>query len=158
MPRGTHDTWPVHFLHVGKTGGTAIKHAIERAGRSTARGGGGPWAVHLHRHGVTLRDVPDGEKFFFFVRDPVSRFVSAFYSRQRQGRPRYKGQWSRRERVAFECFLTPDQLASALDSTNEAERASARAAMTGISHVRDSYWKWFESEDYFLSRLTICSS
>ena len=26
-------------------------------------------------------------------------------------------------------------------------------AMRNIAHVRDSYWKWFESEEYFLSRL-----
>ena len=25
--------------------------------------------------------------------------------------------------------------------------------MRSIPHVRDGYWKWFESEDYFLSRL-----
>ena len=25
--------------------------------------------------------------------------------------------------------------------------------MRSVPHVRDSYWKWFESEEYFLSRL-----
>ncbi len=25
--------------------------------------------------------------------------------------------------------------------------------MRTVAHVRDSYWKWFEREDYFLSRL-----
>ena len=25
--------------------------------------------------------------------------------------------------------------------------------MKSIEHVRDSYWKWFESEEYFLSRM-----
>ena len=25
--------------------------------------------------------------------------------------------------------------------------------MKSIEHVRDSYWKWFESEEYFLSRI-----
>lgn len=152
-PPGASDIRPVHFLHVGKTGGTAIKYAIERAGQSAAQGAARPWTVHLHRHGVTLRDVPEGEKFFFFVRDPLSRFVSGFYSRQRKGRPRYPGQWSRQEREAFDRFPTPDRLASALSSANEEERASAKAAMTDISHVRDSYWRWFENEDYFLSRL-----
>lgn len=145
---------PVHFLHIGKTGGTAIKHAIGRA-QETDSGDRArlAYVVHLHRHAVGLRDVPVGEKFFFFVRDPVSRFVSGFHSRQRQGRPRYSGRWSEQERDAFERFGTPDRLAAALSSVNDAERALAQAAMTSIPHVRDSYWKWFGSEEYFMTRL-----
>ena len=145
---------PVHFLHVGKTGGTAIKHAIGSAQASSSGDGAGlPYIVHLHRHAVTLRDVPAGERFFFFVRDPVGRFISGFYSRQRKGRPRYSGWWSEQEREAYGRFGTPDQLASALSSANDEVRASAESAMRSIPHVGDGYWKWFESEDYFLSRL-----
>ena len=151
--RASHDAGPVHFLHVGKTGGTAFKHAMERTMQSShAQEGEPPCTVHLHRHDVRLRDIPEGERFFFFVRDPVGRFVSGFYSRQRRGRPRYCGRWSREERYAFERFPTPDRLACALSSTNGEERISAETAMRSIPHVRDSYWKWFESEDYFLSR------
>lgn len=156
LSRGAHDAVPVpvHFLHVRKTGGTAIKHAIGTAQESGAGDGTGlPCVVHLHRHAVRLRDVPAGEKFFFFVRDPVGRFVSGFYSRKRKGRPRYFRQWSERERDAFERFATPDRLACALTSVNDDERAAAESAMRSIPHVRDGYWKWFESEDYFLSRL-----
>ena len=97
LPRATRDAEPVpvHFLHVGKIGGTAIKHAI---GGAQAPDSGErarlAYVVHLHRHAVGLRDVPVGEKFFFFVRDPVSRFVSGFHSRQRRGAPRYSGRWS----------------------------------------------------------------
>ena len=87
------------------------------------------------------------------MRDPVSRFVSGFHSRQRQGRPRYSGRWSEQERDAFGRFGTSDRLAAALSSVNDEERASAQAAMTSIPHVRDSYWKWFESEEYFMTRL-----
>ena len=154
--RGTHDRQPVpvHFLHIGKTGGTALKHAIGRAQEpSSADKARLPYVVHLHRHAVRLRDVPVGEKFFFFVRDPVSRFVSGFHSRQRRGQPRYSGQWSEQERDAYQRFGTPDRLASALSSTNDEERASAETAMRSIPHVRDSYWKWFGSEEYFMTRL-----
>ena len=52
-----------------------------RTGDGLRRKGEAPDVVHLHRHAVRLRDVPVGEKFFFFVRDPVSRFVSGFHSR-----------------------------------------------------------------------------
>ena len=152
--RGTHDGQPVHFLHVGKTGGTALKHAIGSVQQTTSGDETGlPCVIHLHRHAVALRDVPAGEKFFFFVRDPVGRFVSGFYSRQRQGAPRYPGRWTEQERAAFERFDTPNRLACALSSTNDEERVAAETAMRSISHVRDSYWKWFENEYYFLSRL-----
>ena len=154
--RGTHDRQPVpvHFLHIGKTGGTALKHAIGSAQESSSGDRARlPYVVHLHRHPVGLRDVPVGERFFFFVRDPVSRFVSGFHSRQRRGQPRYSGQWSEQERDAFQRFGTPDRLAAALSSVNDEERACAETAMTSIPHVRDSYWKWFESEEYFVTRL-----
>ena len=110
-----------------RAGGTAIKHAMGSAQASISGDGARlPYVVHLHRHAVGLRDVPAGERFFFFVRDPVGRFVSGFYSRQRKGRPRYSGQWSEREREAYRRFGTPDQLASALSSVNDEERNGRR--------------------------------
>src|SRR5689334_1107802 len=85
---------PVHLLHVGKTGGTAVKHAL--AGVVTEQ-----FRIVAHSHDITIRDVPIGEHVVFFVRDPISRFVSGFYSRQRQGRPRYDVPWSPNESIAF---------------------------------------------------------
>ena len=157
VPPGTHEAQPLHFLHIRKTGGTAFKHALQSAGespgQSPVRGENSPYAVRLHGHDTRLRDLPRGEKFFFFVRDPISRFVSSFHSRRRWGRPRYFVPWSRQELEAFRRFSTPDRLASALSSANGEERAAAETAMRNIRHVGDGYWKWFESEDYFLSRL-----
>lgn len=138
----------VHFLHLGKTGGSAVKHAIE-----TCRNPHMCYVLYLHPHETTLRDVPEGHKFFFLLRDPVSRFVSGFYSRQRQGQPRYYLRWSAGEKTAFERFESPNALGRALCSADPGERAAAEAAMRSIMHVKDSYWNWFESRDYFLSRL-----
>ncbi|HVO49260.1 MAG TPA: sulfotransferase family 2 domain-containing protein [Steroidobacteraceae bacterium] len=138
----------VHFLHIGKTGGTAVKHALNEFGRSSPR-----YVIVLHPHQTRLRDIPAGEKFFFFLRDPASRFVSGFFSRQRQGRPRYFFPWTQEEQAAFEHFATPNQLAAALSSPDADERTRAQAAMKNIEHVRDSYWTWFENEEYFRSRL-----
>ena len=147
MLRGANESRPVHFLHVGKTGGTAFKHAVAAAKDRDA-----PVVIHLHPHRFGLRDVPEGERFMFFVRDPVTRFVSGFYSRQREGRPRYAARWSPDERAAFERFATPDELAAALSSTDPEKARFAQFAMRNIRHVRDGYWKWFESEEYFRSR------
>ncbi|MEM8598301.1 MAG: sulfotransferase family 2 domain-containing protein [Bacteroidota bacterium] len=134
-----------HLLHVGKTGGTALKATLENARGDNCR-------LFLHGHRVTLGDIPEGDGFFFFVRDPVSRFASGFYSRQRQGQPRYFYRWTRNEATAFERFQTPDELARALSDPDAARRAEAEHAMRSIQHVRDPYRLWFGDDAAFRSR------
>jgi hypothetical protein len=136
----------VHFLHIGKTGGTAVKAALPAA--VTPR-----YRLLLHTHDATLGDVPPGDKLFFFVRDPLSRFVSGFYSRQRQGHPRYLSPWSEGERVAFSRFTTPNGLADALDSSDSRSARQAQHAMRSIQHVRDSYWQWFGNPTHLQQRM-----
>lgn len=137
---------PVHFLHIGKTGGTAIKESLEGAVTADYR-------VVLHPHNVVLRDIPRGEKVFFFVRDPLARFVSGFYSRQRRGRPRYDIPWQPEEEEAFSTFSTPDDLARSLASADAARASAAVRAMRTIRHVRYSYWDWFGDEDQLRARM-----
>ena len=148
-PGADRDDRPLHFLHIGKTGGTAFKFAVERA---RERAGELACTIHLHPHTVRLRDIPEGDRFLFFLRDPIGRFVSGFYSRQREGRPRYVVPWRPDEADAFRRFDTPNALALALCAPDAALRGHAKAAMRSIRHVRDSYWNWFEDEAYFLSR------
>ncbi len=136
----------LHFLHIGKTGGNAIKFALKNSPPEK-------YSVELHRHRVKLRNVPEGEKAMFFVREPISRFVSGFYSRKRQGYPRYVNKWSPAEEIAFGRFETPNALAMALSSEDPEQKLAAEEAMKGITHVNSSYWDWFENEEYFLSRL-----
>lgn len=138
----------LHFLHISKTGGTAIKYAIAQ------RPVDSPYTIYLHRHRFLLEDVPVGEKVVFFLRDPVSRFVSAFHSRQRQGQPRYSRPWTRKEKKVFEEFGTPNELALALSSTDVHTKKRAQLGMQRIRHVRDSYWRWFKDEEYFKSRIS----
>jgi hypothetical protein len=135
----------LHFLHVGKTGGTAVLTALldveDRRYRFYYRG-----------HHGTLADVQPGDSCFFFVRDPVSRFVSAFHSRQREGRPRYYYPWSRDERSAFERFESPNALALALTSTDPETRAAAERAMRGIKHIKTPLSRWSGAEEYLRER------
>jgi hypothetical protein len=136
---------PVHVLHVGKTGGTALKAALNAYPPKVE--------LHLHGHRTRLRDVPRGERVVFFVREPLSRYVSAFYSRQRKGQPRYYFEWNRAEERAFAAFATPDELAAALSSPDTALRREAQAAIKGIRHLRSPYAEWFGSERALLRRL-----
>ena len=137
----------LHFLHIGKTGGNAIKFALKSAMPHER------FDIDLHRHRVRLRDVPVGDKFMFFLREPISRFVSGFYSRKRQGYPRYTNKWSPGEEVTFGRFETPNALALALSSPDAVRRQEAEEGMGEITHVKSSYWDWFEDEAYLESRL-----
>jgi len=138
----------LHFLHIGKTGGSAVKHVF------THHPIGRRYAIILHEHSTRLPDVPRGEKVIFFLRDPISRFVSAFQSRRREDKPRYFYPWTEGERIAFEEFDTPNQLALALSSSDGMKKERAEAAMRNISHVKVSYWNWFQNEEYLKSRLS----
>jgi hypothetical protein len=133
----------VHILHIGKTGGSAVKYALQPLSINNRL------VIYFHPHIVTLRDIPRGDKVVFFLREPITRFVSGFYSRQRQGKPKYFVPWSTEERIAFENFHTPNNLAADL-SSNDA--SMALKAMENIVHVNTHYWDWFESEQYLLSR------
>ena len=136
-----------HMLHIGKTGGTAMKHVFAQLDPSA-----GTYHLTVHRHVERLPRIPEGHKVFFVVRDPVDRFVSGFNSRLREGRPRYYTAWTPAERVAFSQYTSPDSLGRALFSDDPGERLRASRAMCSIRHVRDSYWDWFSSWEYLESR------
>lgn len=125
----------IHFLHIGKTGGSAIKEAL-RPFRAQCD-------IAFHPHWFPATSVPARERFFFCVRDPVSRFVSAFNSRLRMGKPAGFVPWDADEEWAFARFQTPDALASALGADNAAEAQQARRAMRSIRHVRQHQHDWF---------------
>jgi hypothetical protein len=135
----------LHFLHIGKTGGTAIKHVL-RDERPTQ------YRVLLHPHRIHLADVPAGEKVALVVRDPVGRFVSGFNSRIRRGGPAHPREWSPAEAVAFERFPTAESLALALGSADPAEAAAARDAVEAMAHLRVHQTAWFGDLDALRAR------
>lgn len=136
----------LHFLHIGKTGGTAIKYALKESHNT------GTYQMHFHPHNIKLTDIAVDDKVMFVLRNPISRFISGFFSRYRQGQPRHHSPWSPAEKIAFEQFPTPNQLALALSSSDTALKGAAEDAMRSIEHVRDSYWLWFDNDAYFKDR------
>jgi hypothetical protein len=139
----------VHFIHIGKTGGTAIKGALKAAGRPKTRYG----KPLLHPHRYRLADVPDEDYAFFVMRDPVARFVSAFYSRLRRGYPRYNFEWTPAEEEVFQIFKTPQDLAAGLGAPDPSQRDAARGAMRSIRHVRRKVAFWLGTPRTFQRRL-----
>ncbi|MEA3040193.1 MAG: hypothetical protein QOE79_2706 [Sphingomonadales bacterium] len=125
---------PIHVLHIGKTGGTALQAALA------------PFAADgkfvLHGHETRCRDCPPGSRIFFVVRHPLDRFVSAFNSRLRRGRPRFDYPWTLRQTLVFSLFRSPNALAEGLGSRNPLARLAARLSMRSFGHLRRrlSYW------------------
>lgn len=121
---------PVHFLHIRKTGGMAIRAALKPVAEQ--------FAIRLAPHKTRLADIAAPERAFFFVRDPVARFVSGFNSRLRMGRPLLDRPWNEGEAQAFAAFQTANALAEALARDD----AAALEAMRTIRHINQplSYW------------------
>ena len=136
----------VHILHIPKSGGSALRFALREA---RAKAGGelvsewGPVWGHDHRYRM-IHLAPE-DKVIFSLRDPVTRFVSSFYSRLREGRPRYEMKWTKRERRSFEHFQTPGELACALAQPRGKARSHAVYAMRSIRHVNRPMTRWLGS-------------
>ena len=86
------------------------------------------------------------------MRNPILRFISCFYGRQRQDPPRHNAPWTPAEEIAFCRFNTPNELALALSSDDQERRDTAVQAIRNIDHLKAPHWSWFTNERYFLSR------
>lgn len=140
---------PIHFLHIGKTAGTAIKNSFGSKEFCV-------YGKHLfifHGHTIGLSEIPNKESVFFIVRDPISRFVSGFYSRYRMGMPRTYNPWKNGEEEAFKEFSNPNSLAEALSCNDGDKRKHASEAMRSIGHVKTSYYDWFQSPETLKSNI-----
>lgn len=134
----------VHFLHIGKTGGNALRATL--APLMAERG------IVWHGHQTNLHDIPEGEQVVFFVRDPVARYVSGFNGRLRRDLPNQFCDWEPAERASFALFPNPNALAEALASPDGMARIEAEHAMRSIAHVRKPLAHFLTSADYVESR------
>lgn len=125
------------LLHIGKTGGTSLDTLIrklqaEDAGLRIFK------LDHSWKLRAAARKRPNAQ-IGFVVRDPASRFVSAFNSRLRSGRPAYDYEWKTEEAIVFAFFPTANDLAEALCSDNQRLKSAAQFAMKNIAHLRQGY-------------------
>jgi hypothetical protein len=135
----------IGFLHISKTGGTAAKAALRRHVASDPED-----ELVLFTHSMTLEKAFTEEgcdQVIFYIREPVSRFVSGFNSRLRAGYPRHARAWTPRETRAFARFKTPNELAEALGSFNPLSRFFAWRAVRAIRHTRQTYAHFLGSVD-----------
>jgi hypothetical protein len=123
--RGPSPLPKAHFLHIGKTGGGSVKVALESGPSSR-------YEIRIHPHTVTLADIPAGEGVFFFLRDPVSRFVSAFNWQQKMTPTRSPSARRKAELAVLAKFPTPGALDSALADERNPLHHEAVEAMASI--------------------------
>lgn len=132
----------LYFLHIGKTGGSFVKHVLKDGGSFTAE----PRLLIPFGHNITAAHLPAGAHYLFGVRAPLKRFVSGFESRRRKGEKR-AGALSRGERAAYARFADANALAEALSAAEAGTRAEAEAAMRAIRHVNEPHALWFPDRD-----------
>jgi hypothetical protein len=123
------------LLHIGKTGGTFLRSILRQNRARWSR------PIQVLRHNATLMNTLDSfgadRELAFTFRDPAERFVSAFYSRLRQGRPTYQSDWSTAEATAFLWFKSAEELALALTSDDARDRSAALFAFGSIAHINN---------------------
>lgn len=134
----------VHFLHIGKCAGSQIKHVSAQVNAIAGRR-----CVVAHQHSTTLHRLHPDARYFFAIRDPITRFVSGFYSRRRMGSPGGKKPWSDGEKRAFLHFEHANDLAESLfeDST---DGRLATESILSIYHTATTQVSWFVGQGAFL--------
>lgn len=153
MPRRGARVPGVHLLHISKTGGTSLKKFLRQNNIDHTADGR---RLVVHPHATRLSDVlgrDQTNQAAFFLRDPVSRFVSGFNDRLRQSAPKAFVPWTREEKVAFGHFQTPNDLAEALSAPDPVHQDRAFSATDSIFHTRLHYTDWLRNPEYLGSRI-----
>lgn len=138
-----------HFLHIGKTGGCAVIHAL-----NPYRGGnGGP--LRLHEHPTTMKDCPSDEYIFMNVRHPEKRFLSAFYYVKRHHWPREVNPvaWNPAEEKFFKRFNTANEALEGLTAPDQTTRDIAKNGLKHGWHMRDKQVRWVGGMDYLKANI-----
>lgn len=134
----------IHFLHIGKCAGTQIMHLARQINELTNKG-----KIVKHNHDFFLINLDIHQKYFFSIRNPISRFLSGFYSRKRKGQPRLYSEWSIYEERAFSNFEHANDLAESL-FIDGIYGMKAFAAMKAIRHTAQNQSDWVYCVGEFL--------
>lgn len=134
----------IHYLHLGKNAGTQIGNIIDQVNNLYNNK-----VIHKYGHEKILVDLPFQSKYFFSIRDPISRFISGFYSRKRKGQPRIYVEWTKHEKFAFENFKDANDLAENLyEKGSNGDKAIQ--AILSIRHTARNQVDWFVRAGGFL--------
>lgn len=131
----------INYLHIGKTGGSQIKYILEKNINKNFK-------FKILHHSIRLSNLPKNERYFFSIRNPITRFRSAFYYRKNRGLPGVFQEWKAHEKKAFDTFVNANDLAENLFKNNKIGDL-ATAAMLSISHLCNKQSEWFDKTAFF---------
>ena len=137
----------IHFIHIPRTGGSSIKAALSDHTISKRR------AIFLHPHLIRLLDIPKNDQVFFFMRDPITRLISAYNKRKSILASEESIYMDQQEAAALAKFKTLEELVQAMMSRNDQERASAEWAFNHIFFVKDKMTHWLGDVEMVQSKL-----
>jgi len=122
------------FVHVGKTGGITIRSIFSKNSIKQF--------INTKHAGFKLNKNCNYKHILISIRDPVSRFVSAFNWRKINKREKLISQNKKKELKLLDHFKVPNNLAEALSSSNQKEKQLAIDAMKTIGHINKSLAKY----------------
>jgi hypothetical protein len=130
------------FLHIPKTGGSGVNEygqaLVQRGYKFPCHFGHG-WKVE-----EILTHFPK-MKINFILRDPLSRMISGFNSRLRQGRPTYTSIWTPGEASAFTLFPSIKHLLDAILADDEYNKSAVAYTMRCVRHLHWNYAYYFKN-------------
>ena len=114
----------LHYLHVGKTGGSELRKRFNIINDS------GQFLILTRSHDITITDLPSDANYVISLRDPVKRFVSAYFSLKNIQNRKH----SLTEKEFFTDFPDINDLAIALGASNKNNDLALRY-MLSIRHL-----------------------
>lgn len=129
----------VHFLHVGKTGGTELKRRFSVVNKLSPN-----LRILSRGHDITVADLDPKDAYLISLRDPVTRFESAFHSLKVQKLREH----TEIELKLFKRFPNVNDLADALDPDSKYNN-DAIIYMLGIRHFAQRQADFVRGIDFF---------
>ena len=130
------------FLHVPKTSGTSFRKFSTKA---AAHGYPLPLRIKHHCKFLLLTSVLPNAKIAIIARDPIERYISAFNSRLRGGRPQNNIPWNDKTAIAFSLFNDPIDWIEGLVSADDWTISAARYVRKNVNLIRYDYEFYFGS-------------
>lgn len=125
----------INILHVSKTGGSYLKEIIANNADLSDK-------FVIHDHHIKASNLA-GKPYLLVLRNPSTRFFSAFYSRRRMGQPKYFRLWNVWEMIVFYYYKTPETFLEKLIGGSIA----ARFLVKRVRHIRDHQSDWLDDDD-----------